>query len=88
MRGRCGLPPYLKPVKQGVEDFMDKMTDAKIRMWLKNNSPDLLDAYNRYQAEKMGDFSLPGEEAPPAPEPLRVWMENRHPDVLGKIPLW
>ena len=67
---------------------MDKMTDAKIRMWLKNNSPDLLDAYDRYQAEKLGDFPLPGEEAPPTPEPLRIWMENRHPDVLEKIPLW
>ena len=67
---------------------MDKMTDAKIRLWLEKNSPDLLAAYKRYQSERLGDFALPGEEMPAGPEPLRVWMENRHPDILERIPLW
>ena len=67
---------------------MDKMTDAKIRSWLKKNSPDLLDAYNRYQAARLADFPLLEDGAPSGPEPLRIWMGNRHPDILAQIPLW
>lgn len=67
---------------------MDKMTDAKIRSWLKKNSPDLLDAYDRYQAAMVADFPLPENGAPSGPEPIRIWMENRHPDILAQIPLW
>lgn len=67
---------------------MDKMTDAKIRSWLKNNNPDLLEAYSRYQAERLSDFSLPDDTAAQGPESLRTWMEKRHPDILEQIPLW
>jgi len=66
---------------------MDKMTDAKIRLWLEKNSPDLLAAYKRYQTEGLEDFPAPGEEAPPGPEPLRIWLEKRHPDILARISL-
>jgi len=67
---------------------MDKMTDAKIRAWLKKNSPDLLDAYNRYQAETLADLTFPEDGVPSGPEPLRIWMENRHPGILAQIPIW
>lgn len=67
---------------------MDKMTDAKIRLWLEKNNPDLLADYIRYQAEQLDDFPSPDEEVPSGPEPLRIWLENRHPDILEQIPLW
>jgi hypothetical protein len=68
-----------------IEDFMDKMTDAKIRLWLEKKRPDLLATYKRYQTERLGEFPLPGEEAPAGPEPLRIWLENRHPEILEQI---
>ncbi len=64
---------------------MDKMTDAKIRSWLEKNEPDVLEAYRSYQAEVLSDFSMPDDAAPYGPESLRVWMENRHPDLLERI---
>ena len=71
-----------------VEEFMDKMTDAKIRSWLTKNSPEILAAYNRYQTDVLADFSLPEDGTPSNPESLRTWLENRHPHVLEKISLW
>jgi hypothetical protein len=71
-----------------TEEFMDKMTDAKIRLWLAKNDPEILAAYNRYQTEGLADYPAPGEDTPAGPEPLRTWLENRHPDILAQIPLW
>ena len=67
---------------------MDKMTDAKIRLWLKNHNPAILENYTRYQTESLADFSLPDDGPSSGPEPLRTWLENRHPDILAQIPLW
>jgi hypothetical protein len=67
---------------------MDKMTDAKIRLWLTKNNQELLATYNRYQTEQLADLTMPDGEAPAMPEPLRTWLENRHPDILEQIPLW
>ena len=67
---------------------MDKMTDAKIRLWLEKNNAGILEAYNRYQAELLSDFSLPDDTAALGPESLRTWLENRHADILEQIRLW
>lgn len=67
---------------------MDKMTDAKIRLWLEKNNPGILEAYSRYQAELLSDFSLPEDTAASGPESLRTWLENRHADILAQISLW
>jgi hypothetical protein len=67
---------------------MDKMTDAKIRAWLKENDPSILDAYAVYLEGALAVFGPPSDDAHTGPEPLRVWLENHHPAVLDKIPLW
>ena len=67
---------------------MDKMTDAKIRLWLKNNNPAILEIYTRYQTESLADFSMSDDVASSGPESLRTWLERRHPDMLAQIPLW
>lgn len=67
---------------------MDKMTDARIRSWLKDHKPDMLAAYERYQAETLADFPLESGGSGPAPESLRTWLENRDPEILEQIPLW
>lgn len=67
---------------------MDKMTDAKIRLWLEKNDPGILEAYRHYQAELLSDFSLPEGAAASGPESLRTWLESRHADILAQIPLW
>jgi hypothetical protein len=66
---------------------MDKLTDAKIRAWLRQNQPDLLEAYDRYVSAAL---ARPEAMADPEwrPDPLRNWLERHHPEVIGRIPLW
>ena len=71
---------------------MDKMTDARIRAWLKENDPSVLDAYNRYlegALAVLGPPSAANLSAGPAagPEPLRQWLQNHHSEILEKISL-
>jgi hypothetical protein len=67
---------------------MNKMTDAKIRAWLKENDSAILDAYNVYLENALAVLGPPSGDASTGPEPLRVWLENHHPAILEKIPLW
>jgi hypothetical protein len=67
---------------------MDKMTDARIRSWLRQNEPDILTTYQQYQTENLSDLSLAGDNDAPGPESFRTWLEKRHPEILEQIPLW
>ena len=71
-----------------TEDFMDKMTDAKIRSWLEKHKPDVLTAYHLYQADSLSEISAVPDTGAARPESLRTWLENHHPDILDEIPLW
>ncbi len=64
---------------------MDKMTDAKIRAWLKENNPSILDAYNRYLEGALAVLGPPSGDTSTGPEPLRVWLFNHYPEILDKI---
>ncbi|MDJ0723434.1 MAG: hypothetical protein QNJ04_17480 [Desulfobacterales bacterium] len=64
---------------------MDKMTDAKIRAWLKENDPSLLDAYNRYLEGALAVLGPPSDDMSTGPESLRDWLANHHSEVLDKI---
>ncbi len=66
---------------------MDKMTDAKIRAWLKEYEPLILDAYNRYLGGVLAVLGPPSDDMSTGPEPLRIWLSNHHSDVLEKISL-
>ena len=63
------------------------MTDAKIRAWLKEYEPSLLDAYNRYLEGVLAVLGPPSDDMSTGPEPLRIWLSNHHSDVLEKISL-
>jgi len=67
---------------------MDKMTDAKIRAWLKSNQPGVLNEYHRYQADGLAASPEPMAETLTRPLPLREWLLQRCPDILEHIPLW
>jgi hypothetical protein len=67
---------------------MDKMTDAKIRAWLKENDPQILDAYNVYLEGALAVLGPPSAGGSTGPEPLRDWLEKHHPSILDKISLW
>ena len=64
---------------------MDKMTDAKIRAWLKENDPSILDAYNRYLEGALAVLGPPSDDMSTGPETLRVWLSNHHSEILDKI---
>jgi hypothetical protein len=64
---------------------MDKMTDAKIRAWLKANDPLILDAYNRYLEGALAVLGPPSGNTSTGPEPLRDWLANHHSEILEKI---
>lgn len=67
---------------------MDKVTDAKIRAWLKENDSPVLDAYHRYLEGALAVLGPPSDDASTGPEPLRIWLQNFHPEILEKISLW
>lgn len=67
---------------------MDKMTDAKIRAWLKENNTSILDAYNSYLEKALAVLGPPSGDVSSGPEPLRIWLQNHHPEILDDIPLW
>jgi hypothetical protein len=64
---------------------MDKMTDARIRAWLKDNDPSVLDDYNRYLEGALSVFGPPSDNVSTGPEPLRIWLHNHHSEILEKI---
>ena len=64
---------------------MDKMTDARIRAWLKANEPTVLDAYNLYLEGALTVLGPPSDNASAAPEPLRIWLHNHHAEILEKF---
>jgi len=80
--------PRQMPTGAAPEDFMDKMTDAKIRAWLEKNKPDLLTAYHLYQADMLSELPPAEGDVIDRPESLRTWLEKRHPEILEQIPLW
>lgn len=67
---------------------MNKMTAAKIRVWLKENDPSILDAYSRYLEGALAVLGPPSDDASTGSEPLRIWIQNHHPEILEKISLW
>ena len=66
---------------------MDKMTDAKIRTWLQQNDPSVLDAYNQYLEGALAVLGPPSADTSTAPQPLRNWLETHHPEILDQIAL-
>ena len=64
---------------------MDKMTDAKIRAWLKENEPSILDAYNRYLEGALAALGPPSDDMSTGPQPLRVWLLHHHSEIMDKI---
>ncbi len=69
------------------EIYMDKMTDAKIRAWLQQNDPSVLDAYNHYLEGALAVLGPPSADTTTAPQSLRHWLETHHSEILDKIAL-
>jgi hypothetical protein len=64
---------------------MDKMSDVKIRAWLNENDPSVLDAYNRYLEGALAVLGPPYDDTTTGPETLRIWLQNYHPEFLEAI---
>ena len=68
---------------------MDKMTDGKIRAWLRRNNAAILDQYNAYLDDLLEKTAAgQAKEADFDPIPLRTWLEEHHPGLLDHVPIW
>jgi hypothetical protein len=85
-----GLSTQKTSLKQKGSFSMDKMTNGKIKAWLKKNNSRLLEEYNTYLTRTMADISAQSghEKNEVSSLSLRGWLEHHYPEVLDKIPLW
>ena len=66
---------------------MDKIPNAKIRALLNENDPSVSDAYNRYLEGALAVLGPPSDDTTTGPEPLRIWLQNHHPEILEAMPM-